>query len=200
MPRRRLPICRRRSCAAVHPASIISAVTGIAPVTGCAATASGTTARAQQAGYDAGGFCRLHRSVLTRNPPPQTGGSPMRSRGWVGAKGRSALQRALPQREHLVPGLFGRQRVVDGALVEREAVLGAGEHLELVLDAVLVEEPFELARDVLRHAAVGFGEGVIEFALDFVELQMRRVLLVGDDADAIERGRWFDAVREGRRG
>src|SRR5438874_9930253 len=187
MPRRRLPICRRRSCAAVHPASIISAVTGIAPVTGCAATASGTTARAQQAGYDAGGFCRLHRSVLTRNPSPANGGSPMRSRGWVGAKGRSALQRALPQREHLVPGLFGRQRVVDGALVEGEAVLGAGEHLELVLDAVLVEEPFEFAGDVLRHAAIGLGEGVIELALHLPELQMWRVFLVGNDPDPVDR-------------
>src|SRR5204862_2659934 len=175
MPRRRLPICRRQSCAAVHPASIISAVTGIAPVTGCAATASGTTARAQQARYDAGGFMACIDRPSPKPAPANGGGSPRRSRGRVGAKGRSALQRALPQREHLVPGLFGRQRVVNGALVEGEAVLGAGEHLELVLDAVLFEEPFEFARDVLRHAAIGLGEGIIELAQHLPELQMWRV-------------------------
>src|SRR5437763_2675382 len=187
MPRRRLPICRRRSCAAVHAASIISAVTGLAPVTMCAATASGTTARAQQARDDAGGFIACIDRPSSQTLPPQAGeGVRGRSRGWVGAKGRSALQRALPRREHLVPGLFGGQRVVDGALVEGEAVLGAGEHLELVLDAVLVEEPFEFAGDVLRHAAIGLGEGVIELALHLPELQMWRVFLVGNDPDPVE--------------
>src|SRR5205085_9755334 len=104
-------------------------------------------------------------ACIDRPPPqtlPQAGWEPKAEPRTGGAKGRSALQRALPQGEHLVPGLFGRQRVVDGALVEGEAVLGAGEHLELVFDAILFEEPFEFARNVLRHAAIGLGEGVIE--------------------------------------
>ena len=79
-------------------------------------------------------------------------------------------------------------------------MLGAGEHLELVLDAVLFEEPFEFARDVLRHAAIGLGEGVIELALHLPELQMWRVFLVGNDADPVERGGRFDPMREACRG
>ena len=78
-------------------------------------------------------------------------------------------------------------------------MLGAGEHLDLVLDVVLFQQALQLARDVRRHAAVGLGEGVIEFALDPVEEQMRRILLVGDDADPVERGGRCDPMREDRR-
>src|SRR5438874_3353218 len=94
------------------------------------------------------------------------------------AREATLFQRSAPQREHLVPGLLGREGVVDGALVEGEAVLGARKHLQLVLDAVLFEKALQLARDVLRHAAVGLGESVVELALDLVEAEMGRVFLV----------------------
>src|SRR5215469_10431750 len=110
------------------------------------------------------------------------------------------LQAAVPHREHLRPGLFGRERVVDRTLGERETVLRAREGLDFVFDIGLRQQLVEIARDVGRYAAVGFGEGVIELTLDAVEKKMRRILLVGDNADAIERGGRLDAMRVERRG
>src|SRR5579862_9506513 len=98
------------------------------------------------------------------------------SRRCRNARKGALFQRALPHREHLGPGFLGRQRVVDRPLGEREAVLGAGEGLHLVLDVVLFEEALQFTRDVRRHAAVGLGERVIEFALDAVEEFVRRIL------------------------
>src|SRR3954469_11920061 len=85
--------------------------------------------------------------------------------------GGRLFQRAVPHFEHLVPGLLGCQRVVDRPLGKRETVLGAGEYFQLVLDAVLFQQTLEFAGDMRRDAAVGLGEGVVEFAPDPVKQQ-----------------------------
>ena len=115
-------------------------------------------------------------------------GSGVRGRATPGRTTEAPLfQRAIPHGKHLVPGFLGREGVVDRPLGERETVLGAGKHLKFVLDAVLFQKAFQLARDMRRYAAIGLGEGVIEFALDPVEEQVGRILLVGNDADPVQR-------------
>jgi hypothetical protein len=103
--------------------------------------------------YDAAGIvaCIDGNCSISRYPLPACGERVAEGTARGRARGSALFQRAAPQREHLVPGLLGRQRVVDGALAEGEAVLGAGEHLQLVLDAVLIEQP-------LRFGQVGGAE------------------------------------------
>ena len=62
--------------------------------------------------------------------------------------------------------------------------------------AAALSRLLQLAGDVGGDALIDFGESVVELALDLVEEEVRRILLVGDDADAIERGGGLDPVRE----
>ena len=63
--------------------------------------------------------------------------------------------------------------MVDGALRETEAVMGARKDLELVFSVGLVERLLQLAGNMRGDGLIGLGEGVVELTLDLVEEEMR---------------------------
>ena len=72
------------------------------------------------------------------------------------------------------------------ALRERETVLGVGVDLDAVRHARVGEDARQPVEHGLRHIRVFGGEAEIEFGGDFRSAQMRRIVLVGDDADPVE--------------
>src|SRR5271165_2119964 len=142
------------------------------------------------ASYSAASACRCG-SIATIRPaatPISTAGA---SGAWANRALRmirsinGLLQMPIPHREDLPPGLFCRQRVVDRALWKAEAVMRAGEHMQLVPGARLVQSRLQLGDHVLRYRLVAFGEGAIQYTAG----------LGGDDRLAFDHRRTPPSVR-----
>ena len=104
---------------------------------------------------------------------------------------------AAIERQQPLPVPLGGVAVVDRALREGEAVMGAGIDLDLVVRSLHACR--DLVDDLLRRVDVGLGAGEIEFGLGLRRGQMRAVGLVGRQMRAVDRSRRLDAIGKMRR-
>src|SRR6516164_2015073 len=127
----------------------------------------------------------------TRAAPTQKP-SPLVASASMVARSRSArpilFQVSIPHRDDLRPGGFGRFRLVNVALGKLEAMPAALIGVDGVARARLVEGGAQGRDHRFGNMLVDLGEGVIHLALDAIDQEMGRVLGLGHDPDAIERG------------
>src|SRR5882757_194419 len=85
------------------------------------------------------------------------------------------------------PMPLGGVAVVDRALWEREAVMGAGIEFDLVFGSL--HAFFHLLDDFRRRIDIGFGATEIKFGLGLAGRKMRAVGLIGRQLHAVDRRR-----------
>src|SRR5882757_11451522 len=94
---------------------------------------------------------------------------------------------AAIERQQPFPMPLGGVAVVDRALREGEAVMGAGIEFDLVFGPL--HAFLHLLDDLRRRIDVGFGATEIEFGLGLARGKMRTVGLVGRQLHAVDRRR-----------